>query len=1003
MNYEILNIFLGNEIIQRLGWGLLHSIWEIAALALLYGFVVLLILPIFQINTAKIRYIFGYSVLLAMLVLPIFTMFVVEPITRISKKPNSSVSNLQNLESQAVSRPDEPKTGEQIVPPNVKNSESLKTSEISTNFNVPKDAELEFKQKIAQIIANFRESIKSKSHASKSDETKVVENELVKSEFDNLAQNPEKIIFPQNAENKSFAAFSVLTSWVQTYFLNFLQILSLTWCVGVLIMLFRLGSGFRELGQLRKKSVPVVLEKWQIALKTVAERLGIRLKLRKRIEVRASNRTDSPILLGMFKPLILVPVSMISSLSHDEIEVILIHELAHIKRYDYLANLVQLVIETLLFYHPLVFRISRAVRRDREYLCDEFVVTRGSIQPYIYAKTLMYLEEFRQQKGTRDMKKIESVPAASGASLKNRIRRLLNQPIQQERQAHATAAVLVLAVLLMLPVYAIFSATITPEAPTIQVVTSAPVDTFTPEKAPVSVTSVPQDALDEPVMTFTAKQPEQIRTSRPVTEVNNISEKTYVKIFSVKALSLFLSREEVCELIAPKGAESVGIRVFPCKNNEGTILVIGDPEYLEGVGALLKQLEDACNEFLNSKNENVHIQDTQMLQNFNVTPYVKGENGTFTEVAPAIPAQGIPAPEFQAPVISALQIPPQIVTAHEASTRYPEDIPENVRQVGKLLEQTIALETGLLRTDMNNFQEEVKKGAFSPQLSNQIAERSEKIKLLTNNLQDILWSSKVTYNVADFVSTANNEFSAERYDALVDLLPKSECQEFEYYSNNKSLVIKAYEPTHEQIRNILNKIRRLQPGFEEQEEEVPATSGEIVPECPTGDTKKYFLESPDIIDISVIDNDTGKAIISGNHLITPDGYVMLEKDKRVYVQGLTVDECKEAIKLKFSQEIKNISVGVDVFAFNSKEFFIITKEKTGDAVWSYPYTGKETLKSAINELKKIRGHDLTKSKCWIMRPVGNSDTPLRLEVDINDNSTEYQIIPNDRVFVSLEK
>ena len=116
----------------------------------------------------------------------------------------------------------------------------------------------------------------------------------------------------------------------------------------------------------------------------------------------------------------LLPVSALAALSPRQVEAILAHELAHIRRHDYLVNLLQTLVETLLFYHPAVWWLSRRIRAERENCCDDLAVSLCG-DPYAYAKALADLEELRGTSG-------RLVLAATGGSLLQRVRRLVGAP-----------------------------------------------------------------------------------------------------------------------------------------------------------------------------------------------------------------------------------------------------------------------------------------------------------------------------------------------------------------------------------------------------------------------------------------------------------------------------------------------------------------------------------------------------------------------------------------------
>src|SRR5262249_22848328 len=133
-----------------------------------------------------------------------------------------------------------------------------------------------------------------------------------------------------------------------------------------------------------------------------------------------SCRAVVPVVIGHVRPVILRPVGLLAGLPLAQIESILLHELAHIRRYDYLINLLQTSVEDLLFYHPGVWWISGVIRVERENCCDDLVVaTHGDAHEYAVA--LAALEQNRWAPR-------EAALAATGGSLMNRIRRLLRQP-----------------------------------------------------------------------------------------------------------------------------------------------------------------------------------------------------------------------------------------------------------------------------------------------------------------------------------------------------------------------------------------------------------------------------------------------------------------------------------------------------------------------------------------------------------------------------------------------
>jgi beta-lactamase regulating signal transducer with metallopeptidase domain len=185
------------------------------------------------------------------------------------------------------------------------------------------------------------------------------------------------------------------------------------WIVGVLLLTLRLLGGWWRVRQLSRCPDNVPLEQWQRSLARLAQAMG----LRRTVRLCRSALVEVPTAIGFVKPVILLPASTLTGLSASQIEAILAHELAHIRRHDYLVNLLQSMIETLLFYHPAVWWVSRRVRDERELCCDDLAV-RVCGDPVGYAKALCALERLRSEP-------MGLAVAANGGSLLSRIARLL--------------------------------------------------------------------------------------------------------------------------------------------------------------------------------------------------------------------------------------------------------------------------------------------------------------------------------------------------------------------------------------------------------------------------------------------------------------------------------------------------------------------------------------------------------------------------------------------------
>lgn len=187
------------------------------------------------------------------------------------------------------------------------------------------------------------------------------------------------------------------------------------WFCGVLAIAARSLWQWRNLQKLvRSASRPGAA--WESRMAQLRARFGVMRTVR----LLSSVRVVTPMLVGWIKPVILLPASLLSGFPPQQVELIIAHELGHIRRWDYLANLAQVVLETVLFYHPVVHWISRDVRNAREECCDDLVLQVASGKALAYARALAGLEELRHDPGF-------AAPAlgAGGGELLTRIRRIV--------------------------------------------------------------------------------------------------------------------------------------------------------------------------------------------------------------------------------------------------------------------------------------------------------------------------------------------------------------------------------------------------------------------------------------------------------------------------------------------------------------------------------------------------------------------------------------------------
>ncbi|HKO18920.1 MAG TPA: TonB family protein [Acidobacteriaceae bacterium] len=211
--------------------------------------------------------------------------------------------------------------------------------------------------------------------------------------------------------------------------------LMLVWCIGVLIFSCRLALGI------------AVAQGWKLQgvqdapaqLQSLFDRLRTRLGVKRAAQLVESAKVHVPMVIGWLKPVVLLPAGCLAGLSPQQVEALLAHELAHICRNDYLVSVVQSVLEAVLFYHPAVWWVSKQVRREREYCCDEMAVAVCGDR-LAYARALSQLEERRALLP-------ELALGANGGALTMRIKRLLGyrEDIASSNMVWVIALVIVIA------------------------------------------------------------------------------------------------------------------------------------------------------------------------------------------------------------------------------------------------------------------------------------------------------------------------------------------------------------------------------------------------------------------------------------------------------------------------------------------------------------------------------------------------------------------------------
>ena len=222
------------------------------------------------------------------------------------------------------------------------------------------------------------------------------------------------------AFNSPGAATSVFSAGGIDYTFNdsisaILPFASVIYLLLLSIPVMRFIINIRQVILIRNKRVKKIEVEWRLFVKKMAGYLEIK----KPVQVWISENISSPVTIGFLKPVILVPLAAINSLTTQQMEAVLLHELAHIKRYDYLLNIITVIIKTIFYYNPFITNLASIIEDEREKSCDEWVL-QYQYDAFSYSSALLALEQM----------KIATVQLALGAAgkkelLLNRIKKIM--------------------------------------------------------------------------------------------------------------------------------------------------------------------------------------------------------------------------------------------------------------------------------------------------------------------------------------------------------------------------------------------------------------------------------------------------------------------------------------------------------------------------------------------------------------------------------------------------
>jgi len=363
--------------VESLGWMLVHSLWQLAIVAVLAA----VLLRLLRKRSARMRYAMAVAMLALMAIGPVVTWCL------ISVEPVRPVSSSQRLERSV--------TLQQVASVVQK---PVTTEAGSVGFGDVRPVEV-----VAIPLAVEAEAVDVPGPSSALTGT----------------SGRETAVTSTLADRKSASAVTLVRDSIEKIARAIkprLPILVSVWLLGVLICSIRPIWGLWIQWRLRHTGLQPVPESIQSTLNALIQKL----RLTRAVRIAESALVKVPLVVGYVHPMILLPASVITGLTSSQLEAVLAHELAHVRRHDWLINTLQVIAETLLFYHPAIWWLSSRIRQERELCCDDIALGLD-VDKAVFARTLLTLEELRQ-------KAMVPAMAATGGDLTARVRRLLITP-----------------------------------------------------------------------------------------------------------------------------------------------------------------------------------------------------------------------------------------------------------------------------------------------------------------------------------------------------------------------------------------------------------------------------------------------------------------------------------------------------------------------------------------------------------------------------------------------
>ncbi len=361
---------------------------------------------------------------------------------------------------------------------------------------------------------------------------------------------------------------------------SYLFVIAYTWLLGCLLFIIKLIGGYTFIKRLAKTAIDN-----NESLNKKLLKLQSKFKIKRTIQLKESDRITTPMVVGFFKPIILFPIGLVNQLSGDEVAAILAHELAHIKRHDFLFNLIQSLAEAIYYFHPGIWYISACISKERENCCDDMAIQYTSSK-VSYAKILIKLQELKLQN-------LEPAVAMAGKSSNfgQRIRRLLDLPVQgQQFREKFLAICLICFALVGFAKDSNTSTNVDPEEMDVYIIDDCPQDV---EEIKYYVDTIPERNNFHVKRSSKEKDLELKMEDGEIVELKvdgeTIPESDYDKM------------EDVIIEMIPDGKRDI-ITVFPdCGENFGNIYYLNKDKQIIVLDSILEDVTERMKEFENFK------------------------------------------------------------------------------------------------------------------------------------------------------------------------------------------------------------------------------------------------------------------------------------------------------------------------------------------------------------------------------------------------------------------